>query len=111
MINFDINDQSSFMKLEVIEALRRVIDPELEINIIDLGLVYSVTIFEPEKKIVVEMTLSSKYCPMGETILLSVKNCLEFNFKEYEAQVDLVWEPVWSYDKISEEGRKLLSND
>jgi len=111
MINFDINDQHSFMKLEIIEALRMVIDPELGINVIDMGLIYSVAINEPEKQIVVEMTLSSKYCPMGESILLSVKNCLEFNFKEFEAHVELVWEPAWSYDKISKEGKNLLSNN
>ena len=109
MINFDINDQTSFKKLEIIEALRRVIDPELGINIIDLGLVYAVKIIESEKIISVDMTLSSAYCPLGETILSSVKNCIESNFNHYEAKVALVWEPKWNYDKISDEGKKLLS--
>ena len=111
MINFDINDPSSFMKLEVIEALRKVIDPELQINVVDLGLIYSVEISESEKLISIEMTLSTRFCPMGETILSSVKNCLEFNFPAYCHEVDLVWEPVWSYDKISEEGRRQLSGE
>lgn len=109
MINFDITDQHSFFKLEVVEALRQVIDPELQINIIDLGLVYAIEIKEAEKQILVEMTLSSPYCPMGESILLAVKNCLELNFKDFSAQVELVWEPLWSYDKITEEGKRLLS--
>jgi metal-sulfur cluster biosynthetic enzyme len=111
MINFDINDSSSFMKLEVIEALRRVIDPELQVNVVDLGLIYSIEINESEKLISVEMTLSTRFCPMGEAIVSSVQNCLESNFNGFQSTVDLVWEPAWSYDKISEEGKKQLSNN
>lgn len=89
------------------ETLRLVIDPELYINIIDLGLVYGIDI-DPEKKLVnVEMTLSSSYCPMGESIISAVKNCIEGHY-EYSAAVNLVWEPVWSYDNISDEGKRLL---
>jgi metal-sulfur cluster biosynthetic enzyme len=109
MINFDINDKFSFMKMEIVEALRRVIDPELQINIIDLGLVYAIKIDEVERKIVIEMTLSSPYCPMGESIFAAVKNSLEHNFTDFKADVQLVWDPIWSYDKISDEGKKLLS--
>ena len=111
MMDFDIHDEFSVLKLQIIEALRQVIDPELQINIIDLGLVYAVNVDGPESLITVDMTLSSKYCPMGESILSAVKNCLEHNFKDYKAQVELVWEPVWSFDKISEEGKRLLSGD
>lgn len=106
MIQFDITDQSSFMKLEIIEVLRRVIDPELGINIIDMGLVYAIRV--AEERILIDMTLSSPYCPMGDSILKAVVNSLEQAFPGFEAVVTLVWEPAWSYDQLTEEGKKLL---
>ena len=106
MIQFDITDQSSFMKLEIIEVLRRVIDPELGINIIDMGLVYAIRV--AEERILIDMTLSSPYCPMGDSILKAVVNSLDQAFPGFEAVVTLVWEPAWSYDQLTEEGKKLL---
>ena len=108
MIPFDITDPSTFMNLRILEVLRGVIDPELGINIIDMGLVYAVRTDEPAKRILVDMTLSSPYCPMGDSILKAVGNSLEQAFEGYQALVTLVWEPAWSYDRISEEGKKML---
>lgn len=109
MIDFDITDQLSFIKLEIIETLRLVIDPELHINIIDLGLVYGVKVDESEKRIIIEMTLSSRHCPLSESIVSAVKNSIEHHFTSFKAEVNLVWEPVWSYDSITEEGKNLLA--
>ncbi len=108
MESFDITDHLSFMKAEIVETLRLVMDPELHINIIDLGLVYKVEVDEPGKQIKVDMTLSSSYCPMGESIVSAVKNCIEGHYTGFTVNVELVWEPVWSYDSITEEGKKLL---
>jgi metal-sulfur cluster biosynthetic enzyme len=108
MANFDITDPLSFMKAEIIETLRLVIDPELHINIIDLGLVYGVTIDAARNSVLVTMTLSSAYCPMGESIISAVKNCIEGHYAGYTAEVVLVWQPVWSYESITEEGKRLL---
>ncbi|WP_256009691.1 metal-sulfur cluster assembly factor [Desertivirga xinjiangensis] len=105
---FDITQSDSFFKLRVVESLRLVIDPELEINIIDLGLVYNVDVNEESKVITISMTLSSPACPMGGTIVGSVENCLTHHYPEYKTSVDLVWEPVWSFDRISKEGKRLL---
>ncbi|HCN85077.1 MAG TPA: FeS assembly SUF system protein SufT [Sphingobacteriaceae bacterium] len=96
------------MKTAIIETLRLVIDPELEINIIDMGLVYSIDINEEEKKIEVDMTLSSPGCPMGAAIVGSVENCLKHYYNQYKPVINLVWEPAWSYERISEEGKRLL---
>ena len=104
---FDITDQSSFKELEIIENLRTVLDPELQINVIDMGLIYDINLSE-NSKIKIEMTLSSSHCPMGEAILQSVKNCLEQAYPAYEVLVNLVWEPNWTYENITEEGRKQL---
>lgn len=96
------------MREEVIKALKLVIDPEVQINIIDMGLVYHVDIDEVEKKITITMTLSSPHCPMGNTIITAVQNCIEFNFASYIGEVNLVWEPAWSVEEISEEGKRQL---
>lgn len=90
------------------ETLRLVIDPELHINIIDLGLVYGISIDAEKGAVLVTMTLSSAYCPMGESIISAVKNCLEGHYTGYTAEVVLVWQPVWSYDSITEDGKRLL---
>lgn len=108
MANFDITNPLSFLKEQMTETLRLVVDPELHINIIDLGLVYDIAINDAEKLVEIKMTLSSSYCPMGESILSAVKNCIEGHYAGYSARVDLVWEPVWSYDSITAEGKRLL---
>jgi len=108
MASFNITDPNSFLKGQMMETLRLVIDPELHINIIDLGLVYGIEINAQKKQVSVEMTLSSSYCPMGESIVSAVKNCIEGHYEDYAASIDLVWEPVWSYDNISDEGKRLL---
>jgi metal-sulfur cluster biosynthetic enzyme len=108
MANFDITDPLSFLKEEMMETLRLVVDPELHINIIDLGLVYGIEIDNPKKLVKIEMTLSSSYCPMGESIVSAVKNCIEGHYTGYITEVALVWDPVWSYDSITGEGKRLL---
>lgn len=108
MKEFDITNPSSFLEMEIRESLRKVLDPELNINIVDLGLVYDIDVSDVNMLIVIKMTLSSKFCPMGDAILQSVKNHLEYSYGNYAIQVDLVWEPQWNYDSISEEGLKQL---
>lgn len=107
-MNFDITDKSAFMRAGAFETLRDVLDPELHINIIDLGLVYDIKIDDDQKLIGVTMTLSSSYCPVGESILNAVKNCLEKRYQDYVVTAHLVWEPAWSYDNITDEGKRLL---
>lgn len=108
MEHFDITNKQNFLKMEILETLRLVIDPELEINIIEMGLVYDVKVEEDMKRILIEMTLSSQNCPMGATIVAAVENCLAHYFAHYKTSVKLVWQPVWSFDSITEEGKRLL---
>lgn len=106
-----IAGNETVLRTKVIEALRNVIDPELGINIIDMGLVYSVEVDEERKKIDLDMTLSSPACPMGASIVSAVENCLTHNFDRFTTSVNLVWEPAWSYERITEEGKQLLGNE
>lgn len=93
-------------KLQALSLLYTVMDPELFVNIMDLGLVYDVT-FTPQT-IQVNMTLSTTHCPMGEAIVEGVKNVLAPPFPGRAIEVNLVWEPKWSFEMISEEGRRQL---
>jgi len=108
MKEFNITNQSSFRELQIIESLRTVLDPELQISVIDMGLVYNISAEPESEEIRIEMTLSSSHCPMGEAILQSVKNRIETDFPGTDVHVQLVWEPQWTYENITEEGLKQL---
>lgn len=108
MKEFSIINKSSFKELQIIESLRTVLDPELQINVIDMGLVYHVDAEPDSDRIQIQMTLSSSHCPMGEAILKSVQNCIETDFPGSIVVVQLVWEPQWTYENITEEGLKQL---
>ncbi len=108
MSNLKNSDQDEHSRVGVIEVLGMIIDPELGINIIDMGLLYFAEIDKQEKSIGIELTLSSHGCPMGAAILGGAENILKLYFPGYSIDVKLVWEPAWSPDFISEEGRQFL---
>ncbi len=91
---------------EVIEALRQVFDPELMVNVVDLGLVYDIQI--DGDKVTVEMTLTSPTCPAGPQILQQAKNVVESLPGVSEAKINLVFTPPWSPDRMTEEARDQL---
>lgn len=91
------------------DVLRHVIDPELHINIVDLGLVYGVTV--ADAKVDVKMTLTSPGCPYGPYLLHQVKDtCLALKGVK-DAQIEVVWDPPWGPDKMTEEVRLELGFD
>lgn len=90
----------------MLSLLKGVNDPELGINIVDLGLVY--TIEAKEAVIEIQMTLTTKGCPMGGAIMENVNQTLEDQFPNKQMSVRLVWEPPWSPEMISEEGMAML---
>ena len=101
---------------EVLTALRDVYDPEIPVNIVDLGLVYRVAITPdldapgmiPKHKVEVDMTMTSPGCPMHGMILDNVRNRLACIQEVGETQVNLVWEPTWGPERISGSARKQL---
>ncbi|RYZ33031.1 MAG: metal-sulfur cluster assembly factor [Sphingobacteriales bacterium] len=96
------------MEIQVREVLKDVLDPEIGVNIVDLGLVYDIVIPEEEKVIAIDLTLTTPGCPMSSTIVRAVKEALRKNFPTYEPEVELVWEPAWSPEKITEDGRTMM---
>lgn len=95
---------------QVREVLRGVIDPELHINIIDLGLVYDVKVND-DATIDVKMTLTSPGCPYGPYLLHQVRDTLRSLKGIQDGRVEVVWDPPWGPDKMTEEVRLELGFD
>jgi metal-sulfur cluster biosynthetic enzyme len=91
---------------DVLDALRQVVDPELNCNIVDLGLVYDVQVQGP--KVTVKMTLTTPGCPMHESIAWGVQHALLGLDGVEDAQVELVWDPPWNPAMMTDEGRRAL---
>ena len=88
---------------DVIDALREVFDPEIPVNIVDLGLVYEVNI-QPER-VDVKMTLTALGCPMAGEVMADVRDHLLDIPGVKDAGVELVYDPPWTPDRMSEEAR------
>lgn len=91
-------------------ALKQVIDPEIGLNIVDLGLIYQVDFDELNEEIFLTMTLTTQFCPMGESIRDGALQALQQNFPGYKIHIELVFDPPWSHEKISDEGKQFLNN-
>jgi len=89
----------------VTNKLKKVMDPELHINIVDLGLIYDVVIEKNGIRVV--MTLTTPGCPLAPVIDKLIKNALG-ELKTDQVVVELVWEPAWSVRRMSEEGKLKL---
>ena len=90
---------------DVLEALRDVVDPELGINVVDLGLVYGVDV-DAEKIATVDMTLTSAACPLTDVIEEQAREALDGVVTDF--RINWVWMPPWGPDKITDEGREQL---
>jgi metal-sulfur cluster biosynthetic enzyme len=90
---------------DVEEALRDVVDPELGINVVDLGLVYGVTI-DQNNQAIVDMTLTSAACPLTDVIEDQANQALDGIVDGL--RINWVWMPPWGPDKITDEGREQL---
>lgn len=87
-----------------VEVLKTVFDPEIPVSIYELGLIYEIAQPEPHK-LEVKMTLTAPGCPVAGTLPLEVENKLAMLQGIEEAKVELVWEPPWSPDLMSEEAK------
>jgi len=90
----------------LLEALKDVIDPELMVNIVDLGLIYEIE--QEEGKVNVDMTLTSPACPAGPQLMQQAKMALEKLEGVEEAEIKLVMAPPWSPDRMTDDARDHL---
>lgn len=93
-------------KQEVLEAIRPVIDPEINISIVDLGLVYDVKLDEENKSATVIMTLTSPGCPMGPEIMAAVDHTIKQSTPYQTVDIQLVWEPRWDPREMASDAAK-----
>ncbi len=96
--------ENNLTRGEILEALKKVIDPEVGVSIVDLGLIYDIAI---DEKIHIKMTLTTPTCPLGPMIVSAVK----FRIKEVfgkEAEVKVVFDPLWSPKMMSEKAKEIL---
>ncbi len=102
-----VNDQ---LMADVEEAMRDVVDPELGINVVDLGLVYGLNLEQAEKgtMVVVDMTLTSAACPLTDVIEDQTLAALVGSGLVNDVKINWVWNPPWGPDKITEDGREQL---
>ncbi len=90
---------------DVLEALRDVVDPELGINVVDLGLVYGVTL-DADRIASIDMTLTSAACPLTDVIEDQAREALEGVVSDF--RINWVWLPPWGPEHITEDGREQL---
>lgn len=89
---------------DIVAALRAVYDPEIPVNIYDLGLIYEVDV-EPSGKTLVRMTLTAPACPMADMLLEQVQQKVKAVAGVSEVSVELTFDPPWERDMITEEGK------
>ena len=90
---------------EAEEALKEVVDPELGVNIVDLGLIYDLSLGD-EGELLVSMTLTSAGCPLTDVIEEEMANSLDGVFDAF--RINWVWMPPWGPEKITEDGRDMM---
>ena len=88
----------------ILSILKKVIDPEIPINIVDLGLIYGIHLEEPLR---IQMTLTQKGCPMHNEIKTMMRDALKDEDIE-DVEIETIWDPPWSKDMVSTEWQKKL---
>jgi len=90
-------------------ALKFIDDPEIGLNVVDLGLIYQIDFDENAKILFCSHSLTTQFCPMGETINSGIRNALENTFPDFKVETKITFDPPWNSKKISEEGREFLN--
>jgi len=98
----------SDIKSKVIEAVKKIYDPEIPVNIYELGLIYKIEVDE-KNKVNVDMTLTSPNCPVAESLPNEVKENIKKVEGVSDVNLNLVWEPPWDKDKMSEAAKLELN--
>ena len=105
-------EKGNIMKIErdIIRALRQVYDPEIPVNVYDLGLIYEIKVDE-DHDVYIQMTLTAPNCPMADYVVDQVKTAVEDVPGVVSVKIDLVFEPVWDKSRMSEEALVELGLD
>ena len=96
------------IKNKVIEEIKKIFDPEIPVNIYELGLIYKIEV-DQENKVNIDMTLTSPNCPVAESLPNDVKESIKKIEGVSDVKLNLVWEPPWTQDKMSEAAKLELN--
>ena len=96
------------LKNKVIEEIKKIYDPEIPVNIYELGLIYKIEV-DDRKKVNIDMTLTSPNCPVAESLPKQVKDNIMKVEGVSDVNLNLVWEPPWDKDKMSEAAKLELN--
>ncbi|MDC0193151.1 iron-sulfur cluster assembly protein [Pelagibacteraceae bacterium] len=102
----NVNDAPIIDKENIIECIKTVMDPEIPVNLYDLGLIYSIK--NNNNNIVIEMTLTNPNCPVAGQMPTNVAKSIEEIIGLRSIEVKLVWEPIWNKDLMSEDAKLAL---
>ena len=95
-------------ELKIIEIIKTIYDPEIPVNIFDLGLIYSIDI-DKENDVKINMTLTSPFCPVAESLPEEVRKKVEAMNETKSAKVEVTFDPPWNMDMMSDEARVKLN--
>ena len=98
----------SDLKEAIIKEIKKIYDPEIPVNIYELGLIYKIEIIE-EKKVNIDMTLTTPNCPVADSLPKMVKNNILKIDGVSDVDIKLVWDPPWTKDKMSEAAKLELN--
>src|SRR5437867_13285509 len=103
-------DETSLLEERIVMALKTVYDPEIPVDIYELGLIYGIDV-DPSGNVLLRMTLTSPMCPAAESLPPEVQRKVAAIPGVTSAKIDIVWEPVWTMDRMSEAARVTLGLD
>jgi len=102
------NEEIKNIETDIMDnILSNVMDPELEIDIISLGLIYDLY-YDGKKTISIVMTLSTPACPLGDAITQNVEESIKNKYPDFEIDIHITFEPTWTTEMISDEGKEKL---
>lgn len=99
---------STVTSQQILDSLKQCMDPEIPINVVDMGLIYGVNV-SADNKVDIKMTMTTRGCPLHDTLVGDVKRYVNKVPGVNGVNVEIVWEPVWTPEKMSEAGKKLIN--
>lgn len=104
-LNFEANDTDDILEDQVWQALKSIYDPEIPVNLVDLGLIYKMSIDQTEKTVDIDMTLTAPGCGMGPVMVSDIKYRVAKVPNVKTVNVELVFDPAWNREMMSDEAK------
>jgi len=99
---------STVTSQQILDSLKQCMDPEIPINVVDMGLIYGVNV-STDNKVNIKMTMTTRGCPLHDTLVSDVKRYVNKVPGVNDVNVEIVWEPSWTPEKMSEAGKKMIN--